>query len=465
MTIRQKQSIALATVAVLMFGGGLAMATDPDWKKMKEEAEAEKAALDAQRELLEARQKLAEAQTPTEPDTAARKQKIEDAKATKELAEAEKAVSDAAKAAAEADLAALKSKFGTVPDSGYSGSVTAGAGTGNAEAMLLAARAVKIAASQIAKTVAPEVMGKTVLVYAAPSVPTFDALLAYRAQTGFLKKAFEDAAAMSSSADTSAPAPAGVKTGEAPLLAAAGLGLEAVNKLFGFFRSDYSIGGVTLTVDDSLLVAAVSEELRAAATVQIPHVYQPGVLSDPVGEVLANLKELALIKSAAPAKAEHHLQLSKVFSGLAEKETDATKKADLTAGYKKHSEAEGALKGAGALFDAFFGKLTSADEKANVPIARVLREAALADVLTGGGYLLVVKLQSAAGSYYSVKNMWTFFGGMPIRHMGSVVASFTLFDGATGAVKASGAVPVHGGFVKPKKVQEVANGSDEEAVR
>ena len=44
---------------------------------------------------------------------------------------------------------------------------------------------------------------------------------------------------------------------------------------------------------------------------------------------------------------------------------------------------------------------------------------------------------------------------MPFKVMGGIIASYTLFQGETGAVLAAGIVPVHGGFKRPDKIEEL----------
>ena len=46
---------------------------------------------------------------------------------------------------------------------------------------------------------------------------------------------------------------------------------------------------------------------------------------------------------------------------------------------------------------------------------------------------------------------------MPFYHMGGVVVSFVLLNGADGSVEKSGVVPIHGGFVKADKVETHLN--------
>lgn len=111
-------------------------------------------------------------------------------------------------------------------------------------------------------------------------------------------------------------------------------------------------------------------------------------------------------------------------------------------------------KAAIALYDGVFAKLTTADDKGLTPLTMVIRETEAADALAAGTQLLLVKLHTSGGAYYTKKNMLTFFGGMPFFHMGGVVASFALLDGKTGSVVAADVIPIHGGFVKASDVQK-----------
>lgn len=440
----------------------------PDWKKIKEEAEAEKAALDAQKALLEARKALDAAQTPTDPD----KKKLEDqvaaAKAAKDLADAAKAAADARKAEADASLAALKAQIGEVPASGIAGDTTLREKVGVAEAALLASKAVEEAADKMIKhllaadtvnAVSPGT--KTIILYPATDVPGFQALITYRAQIAIIEKAFAEAQAKSSDADTKAPKPANFKT-EAVPIAAAGLALDAVTKLLGYFKSDYAVGGVDVTQNDSVLVHALAGGLTKSDkkfSVLLPGIYNPEVLTNSASGILTKLSTLSTLKIFSLQKVDVHDQLASQFTKAAETETDAAKKKDLLEKAQLHTTASAALKAASGIYDSFFGKLTTADDKGLVPLTQVIRDTSVSDALENGAYLLLVKLQSSGGSYYTRKNLWTFFGGMPIFHMGGVVTSFLLLDGKSGKVLASGVIPVHGGFVKAGQVRSHLQGS------
>lgn len=86
----------------------------------------------------------------------------------------------------------------------------------------------------------------------------------------------------------------------------------------------------------------------------------------------------------------------------------------MTAVAEAHKQATDAIGKATALYDGWFARLSSPDEKnAVVPIVAVIRERALMNALGNGTALLVVKLHASGGSYPTKKNIWTAFGTMP----------------------------------------------------
>jgi hypothetical protein len=158
---------------------------------------------------------------------------VPDWETIKEQAEAQKAAAEAAKAEAEAALAAFKAQVGDVPASGYTGDVTLKEKAGVTEAALLAAKAVGKAAQRIEEMLAQEANNRTILLYSLAEVPDFQALMAYRAQIALVKKAFGDAQEASNLAMSTAPEPPEFRVEAVPAAAAAGLALDAVNKLLG----------------------------------------------------------------------------------------------------------------------------------------------------------------------------------------------------------------------------------------
>lgn len=413
----------------------------PDWEKIKKAAEAEKAALDAQRQLLDARRAIEAARDPARK---AMDDRLAAAKTAKELADAE--------------LAAFKAKIGEVPASGYAGTVALEAKAGETEAALLAAVAVTTAAEKVADAIPQQNARRAVLIYASGEVPGFEALTAFRAQIALVNRAFSEAQDATNSALSAAPEAAEAKAAALPIAGVAGAALQAVNTLIGFFRTDYTVGGVDLSLDDSLLVHALAGSIAHSGKnleARIPALYNPAALSDAGAGILDRLTAMSILKSQGEETVSRHDAVSSRFEEDAGKETSEAKKAGLLDKARDHRTAADAWRGALALYDSFLGKLTSADDRGGVPLVNIIRESVVSDSLSkDGSLLLVVKLQKSGGSYYTKKNVVTFFGGMPFYHTGGVVVSYVLMDGKEGNVLASGVVPVHGGFVRANHLEK-----------
>jgi hypothetical protein len=402
--------------------------------------------------------------TAVEPSKKALEDRLAAAKAAKELAEAEKAASDAQTAAAlarkaesEAALAALKASIGEVPASGYTGTVTLAEKAGTVEAALLAAKSVNTAAHQISEEL-PVNKEKDVIIFTTSDMPNFEAAILYRTQIAVVRKALTDALALSAAANQTAPAPLEFKREAAPAFAAAGLGLDAINKLLGYFRTDYKVGGIEFTLEDSILVhslAGVITSSKKAKGVKVLSTYNPAAISDSGSGILKELAELATLKAGSLDAANLHDELSSRFAEDAAK-FDGQKRSALVKNVETHKAAADALRTAVTIYDDFFTKFGAADAKGAIPLANAIREITIADALKDGN-LLAVKLQKSGGAYYTKNNIVTFLGGMPFFHMGGVVASYLLMDGKTGNVVKAGVVPVHGGFIKANDLQDTLN--------
>jgi len=432
----------LLSCGVTVMSNGQETKTLDEWKKEKDTAEAQAAALEARRKLVEARTALASAEAAaTRQGGRQLQEQIAAAKAAKEVAEARKAAS-------EAELAAFKASLGEVPASGHSGTVDLKADAGKVEAALLAAKAVGTAAQKIRTTIGPPANPKAsvVTIYSAALLPRFDLWATFRVQTGLAQKAFENAQAMTDTLE-------GRGLEMVPLPAAAGLTLEAINNLLGFFRTDYTIGGIELTLDDALLVDAVAGALRAQGwTVRIPGRYDTGMVAA-AQDILDTLSTLSQSNARGREARAQHEKTAADMTEAAARATDAAKKTQLEEEGKRHKEAAAAWQGAMALYEAFYGTLATAGDKGLAPLTALVRERSVTRALEAGGKLLVVQLHNSGGAYYTKKNLWSLFGGMPLYHMGGTVAAFALFDGVSGEVGAAGIIPVHGGFVRAGKLE------------
>ena len=425
--------------------------TDPEEKR--KELENKTALLKAEREYLEVKQALeaVKAQTAQAQVIA---EKVAAATAAQKLSEAEKASAEARKAQAEAILAALKAQIGEIPKSPYTGEVDVGQNAGTAEALLLSAKAVDHAASKVAEKV-PNA-GKVVL-YPMTEAPRFNALLAFNAQSTLAELAFTEAEKALPAAQEALRADDADAAQALLPVAGAGLALDAFDKVLGFFRTDYAVGGITLTQDESLLVHAVAGHIRSkdggGPEVLLPGTYNPKALAAGAAKVLERLRQLADRKAKAQQNVANQERKAVELTAKAEQGEDANNKKTLEDKAQAHKKASDALRGAIALYDGFFGKLTAVEEKGSVPLNEVIRDAAIeAELATS--LVLFVRLHSTGGSYYTKKNMWTLFGGMPFYHMAGVVVSYVLMSGSEGKVQSAAAIPVHGGFFKAGEIED-----------
>ncbi len=426
-----------------------------DLQKRKALAEAEKAVIDAELARDESKSKLAAIQAPADPAKKAQDSKVEAAKSARALADAEKAQADA-------EAAAAKAKIGEVPTSGISGSVKVEQGAASFETALLAARSTVKASQMIAEAVATSASSvappaKRILVFAAGELPDFQATTGFLAQRALVLQALVDAVAQSEDAKK---ALTGTETVES--VGTIGVALDAVTKLLGFFRSDFEVRGNDVAADHVLLAKAVTGELLKACEKLQPVLYLKATFNPTAVATVGTLFKQDLQSL--------NFQRAKAADALTERERDvATRQAELakitgdtpadratkqllTEQQRRQQGAVDKLKSALAAYDAFVGKLASPDAS----VAAMVREYEVWNALSDPSSLaLVVKMDKAGGSNYVEKNLWTSFGVMPFKVMGGVITSYTLFQGNTGAVLASGVVPVHGGFRNVDKVGDL----------
>jgi hypothetical protein len=107
---------------------------------------------------------------------------------------------------------------------------------------------------------------------------------------------------------------------------------------------------------------------------------------------------------------------------------------------------------------SFIAALGTADANGVLPIIKVVQQKAICDALSGDStYMLAVDVRAATGGYYTKKNLWTFFGGLPLFAMGGAIVTYQLLD-KKGALYASGLVPRHGGYQSVRRVPGIVNG-------
>jgi hypothetical protein len=385
-----------------------------------QKAKGQKDLLDAQKSLIDAQRALEKAQQPQDTQ-------LDDLKKQKDLADAKKDLANSQTDALKAQL------LGGVTAGSFSGAVEMKDRAGVAEANLLASHAIRIAAARIATEVKGLASGKQIFLFSLNDFPGFQRLLAFRFRKELVKQAY---------------ATAGVKaSSQVALTAAAGpalfsAGLDAFSKILGFFKADFSLGGVEIKPDHSQLLFAVAGNLP---DIHVPAIYNPKAAQGTVTRITEELGEWMQLRGSVDIETKKlSAQIEQLERGSDE---DKKKTADLKARVEL-------LKTVIALHDAFITSLGTPDSNGDLPIVLVAQELAIDDALQSGSTVLLVKLENAAGGYLVKKNLFTGLGAMPLYHMGGSTASYLLLEGKEGKVLAANVIPVHGGFVKAGDVQK-----------
>ncbi len=464
--------VALVLAPSLLWGGHVEAqtpqvppaATPEELKKIKDEATQRKEALEALTAEATARKALAAALDTSKSPTA---DQLAAAKAAKELADAQKAQADAEKAQTDAATAAAKAKVGDIPASGYGGTAEMGTGAGSAEALLLGTVAVRKIAGLMAAALKKDKPAdqSRLMLFTSGTVPDFQALLGFNAQRDALKFAMDHAKESTKTADQNAPV-------GAMAVATVGLALDAISKVLGYFKTDYKFQGIDVTATDGMLVAALAGELRALSiTAQVPALYQaaaPAGAQAVLQEIAEpfNWAEQARLRMHRHEDAQPDLE-KQLADKLKIKADDKAKPEDrrqadaaateLQRRLQKVKDAVALWKSLADRLDAWAAKLGTADDKGQVPLANVVRQAALRYELDNGAALVVLQLHKAAGTGYTKKNLWSSLGANPFFVMGGAVASMTAFHGKTGEVFSSMLQPWHGGYRSVSEIQFIVN--------
>lgn len=441
-------------------------ATTEELKKTTEQLTERKKAIEAETAVITAEKALAAAKDTTKAPAA---EEIAAAKAAKELAELQKAQAEAEKARAEAANATTKAKFGDIPASGFTGAVELGTNAGSTEALLLASVAVRSVAKEMAEAIGkakPGNMTKAML-YTSSTVPDFQALASFRAQREGFMASFE----ATDAATKNAPKGGGLAASVTPV----GLALDAAGKLLNFFKTDFKFQSFEVASSDGMLLAAVAGELRALTppvAAQAPTLYQVGMAGTLQQTVVDDIKDalgraqqamLRMAPHVAAAK-EREPRLAAALKVKAdetkpkpERDAAAADAERLQGEVQRANEAAALWKALADRIDAWSTKLATPDDRGQIPLAAVVRQAAVQAELESGAALVVLQLHKAAGTGYTKKNLLSSLGANPFFVMGGAVASMTAMDGKTGDVFASALVPVHGGYHSVSDVKAVVN--------
>lgn len=397
---------------------------------------------------LQNQKALADAQKALDQAKSGSTQQLADLQSQKAIADAQKALSDAQTQSAIARL------IGDVKAGPYSGSVDMKPNAGTEEALLLGARAVKEAAAKVAEVVTALPNGPgTVHIFAAKEFPNFQRLLTYRFRKEMIKEAFAAAGV-----EKPELAQAGLEAMATPALVSAGL--DAFSKILGFFKTDYTIGGIDVKLDESLLLYSVAGRLTSKE-VHLPLVYAPMAQAGAMTGLAGELSELVTLRGHAAAQFD---QMNKQIADL-QKQVGELEKPAADAGASARDALFGViaelkpkteqLTGVIALYDAFASSLTTPDANGTVPVSVLVQEYAVDTALQAGAGVLLLRLENTGGGYLLKKNLLTGLGAaIPLYHMGGATITYLLLAGADGRVLAGDVVAIHGGYVRSDELRD-----------
>ena len=190
------------------------------------------------------------------------------------------------------------------------------------------------------------------------------------------------------------------------------------------FRADYTIYGIEVTSDQTLLTKGVA---RAFLSHRLPNrVYLPDL--SPVSPLDADnpaIRRLAILDALRVQAAE-----------LAGPERPR-----LVAAVKAHDDAVAAL--------------TSATDGKPPLLTLIVRQARTAELLREGSLLVITNVHMMGGTSYTKKNFFTFLGGMPYFVSGGTLASYLVQDALGGPVLDTLTVPITSGFHRANQLERV----------
>jgi len=412
------------------------IAIDDATKKQINDAEArtrllaaQKNAVEAQLALEKSRKALADALAPSDARALAQK-----------ALEAQTNLATARKTLAEAESGKWAAIIGDVPSSGQTGAVETQDKAGVLEMNLLTALAITEAAARIATRVRGELEDQDARLhlYVSGQFPDYQAVYALTVQWDQtitrLRQTIDNATDLCKT--NLAESAAGAALQATPLGGgAAGVAVSSLVALASYFKSDFKIGGADIAYDDTLLLQAVlGQDLGVA------HLHAPGLFAAPDSAGFQTIINEQLDNCSALLR--HADQLCDTLSAeLAQAVASGNNSATQAA--LDH------LKAAVTAQQELAGRLGASDE-AGASLRRALASAA--SLMEENSYVLVLKLQRSAGSYFVKKNFWSAFGAMPFFAAGGAVVGYTLFNSRTGDLVASGVVAEHGGFMKVSEV-------------
>ncbi len=353
-----------------------------------------------------------------------------EAELAKTVAESQTAAYKAEEAKANARKASLSAKYGGIPESGYSGEAKIGSGAGSSEATLLSA----VTINQIGKAFADKIIAIvdvpcTLLLYTEGTKPDFQSLEQFNAQYEGFAMLMENLTRPGKQVGTRS-------------LVATGLGLDAVNKLLSFAKTNYEFFDLEVKSDDIMLLNALADHL----------VIEDNEADPPMVSTRAkNVKVIMPRMYMAGNTITSSEILRKIYTV-----TDWSKELKALMGEHQAKGELEALTKLSATMDAWVTAQLTVDDKGRSPLDTVIEQQKIRAVIESENTcVVIVKIHDASGTAYTKKNLFsTILWGNPFHVMGGAVASYSMFNGTTGHVVSSMLLPVHGGYYSVSDLKE-----------
>ena len=197
--------------------------------------------------------------------------------------------------------------------------------------------------------------------------------------------------------------------------------IGALADVAAFFRSDVTLKGQPIAVDEAFLVSVFANAVGPRVTVLYPKIYASITDAPESSDFLRALSALMEQRARADAR------IAASGSGDATSPTIAYLKALL------------------ALADRLLTNTLLGEDKGGLALARLMKADATATALAQPGtYVLVLAISAAGGSNKVIQSIWR---NARISHSGGCVLHFQLID-KEGAIRRSGSIRDYSGFVE-----------------
>ena len=358
------------------------------------------------------------------------------------------ALAEAKKATAEADLAAAKARFGEVTQP-----LPTGAGTAtnlNIEGKILAYRAADKAADQIAAAIRTALAGQTpsrIVFLSVKEVTNIALLQAFDQQASAL---LEQVSQLQIPGGIPRPCPKGGVQLEMMEVTPPGVAIDAALTLLRLFKTDRTLVGEDVTLDDFAIVALLAGKLSG-----IDIVYPPSYFPDAFG-----WKDIPEVYDKFNKLAEAQITVANLPERIAAKKQEIADR-KTQAGTDKACAAM--LDADAARLEEFANKvsvfkealaqvntaLTKTSDQSGMALIQSLVLAERLATRMQGAFLLQVKPIAAGGTTHTSTNIF----GTTFSFSGGAIVSYVLYR-PDGIVATAGTVPVFAGLFKDEKLND-----------